>query len=414
MKVQALKAENFKGLKVVDVSIDADIPVVMVSGANGQGKSSLIDAIWAACDNTAVKAAGTDQAIRNGQIAAEVSVDLGELKVTRRWTEKGSTLKVENKEGLKLASPQSVIDKLLSKIAFDPLEFIKFSGQKQREIILNTCGLTQDMEKIRVARKTAYDNRTEINREVKRLETLPRATAGETEEISASEIIAKIKEGNEKNLDNKSKRMNLDTLRNRNKEVTDSISELEKQIEDLKKQKFQLVEQGRALAGEVAALEDIDITALQAALENVTAENKIRAANKAALENETKYQFAKKKSEAFDLQIGSCDLQEKELVSSAKLPVAGLSFTEENVLLNGVPISQISKAEQIKLSCSVAMSLNPELKILRIADGSLLDSKSLKLISEIASEKGFQIWMEVVDESGKVGIFIEDGEVKHA
>jgi len=36
MKINALKAENFKGLKIVELSLDSDKPVVLVSGDNAK------------------------------------------------------------------------------------------------------------------------------------------------------------------------------------------------------------------------------------------------------------------------------------------------------------------------------------------------------------------------------------------
>ncbi|NQS97855.1 MAG: hypothetical protein HQ591_05330 [candidate division Zixibacteria bacterium] len=45
-------------------------------------------------------------------------------------------------------------------------------------------------------------------------------------------------------------------------------------------------------------------------------------------------------------------------------------------------------------------------------DGSLLDSRNLKIIDRMAGEHDFQIWLESVDETGEIGIVIEAGEVK--
>lgn len=48
---------------------------------------------------------------------------------------------------------------------------------------------------------------------------------------------------------------------------------------------------------------------------------------------------------------------------------------------------------------------------MRVSDGSLLDSESRKILADLAAEQGFQVWMELVDESGQVGIVIEDGKL---
>ena len=58
------------------------------------------------------------------------------------------------------------------------------------------------------------------------------------------------------------------------------------------------------------------------------------------------------------------------------------------------------------------MALNPTVRVLRVTDGSLLDSENLELLAELAREHDFQVWVERVDESGTVGVVIEDGQVR--
>ena len=69
-------------------------------------------------------------------------------------------------------------------------------------------------------------------------------------------------------------------------------------------------------------------------------------------------------------------------------------------------------AEQLRVSVALAMAANPTLRVLRILDGSLLDSDSLEIIATLAAENDYQVWIEIVDESGAVGFVIEDGAVR--
>ena len=59
----------------------------------------------------------------------------------------------------------------------------------------------------------------------------------------------------------------------------------------------------------------------------------------------------------------------------------------------------------------MAVALNPKLKVVLVRDGSLLDDNSLELVAELAKVSGHQVWMEIVDTSGEVGVYIEDGQV---
>ena len=59
----------------------------------------------------------------------------------------------------------------------------------------------------------------------------------------------------------------------------------------------------------------------------------------------------------------------------------------------------------------MAMALNPELKVLRIKDGSLLDGDAMEAIREQIVKRDFQLWIERVGDADAGAVIIEDGEV---
>jgi len=101
----------------------------------------------------------------------------------------------------------------------------------------------------------------------------------------------------------------------------------------------------------------------------------------------------------------------QEAIAAAKMPVEGITFADGAILLNGVPFDQASDAEQLRASVAVAMAGEPRLKVLRIREGSLLDVDGLKLVSQMAEAKGWQVWLERVGDNG-TGFVIEDGQVR--
>ena len=60
------------------------------------------------------------------------------------------------------------------------------------------------------------------------------------------------------------------------------------------------------------------------------------------------------------------------------------------------------------------MALNPELRVLWFHHGEMLDSDHWAIIEKLAGDQEYQVWAEKMDESGKVGLFIEDGEIRGA
>jgi len=99
------------------------------------------------------------------------------------------------------------------------------------------------------------------------------------------------------------------------------------------------------------------------------------------------------------------------LSKEAKFPIDGLGFNEQGVTFNGIPFKQCSSAERLKVSLAMAMALNPELKVIRITNGNLLDSSNMTVVEQMAKDNDYQIWLEMVNETGSMGIYIEDGEV---
>ena len=120
----------------------------------------------------------------------------------------------------------------------------------------------------------------------------------------------------------------------------------------------------------------------------------------------------KQEYETLTVKIDAIDAKKSEMLAKANMPIAGLGINEDGVTYTGIPFDQISSAEQLKVSLAIAMAANPQIRVIRIMDGSLLDGDNFKVIQEMADAKDYQVFVEKVDDSGKVGVYIEDGEVK--
>lgn len=118
------------------------------------------------------------------------------------------------------------------------------------------------------------------------------------------------------------------------------------------------------------------------------------------------------KSDALTARLAKIEATKATALQHATFPVAGLGFSEDGVTFNGKPFQQASSSEQLRVSLAIAMALNPEIRVIRISDGSALDEESMALIRKMVREKDFQIWIEMV--SDNVGIIIEDGLVRGA
>jgi hypothetical protein len=105
------------------------------------------------------------------------------------------------------------------------------------------------------------------------------------------------------------------------------------------------------------------------------------------------------------------DHRRATLLSDCPMPVPGIGFEADGVTLNDLPLDQASAAEQLKLGLAVACAMNPNLRVMLIRNGSLLDDDAMTMVSRMAEEHGAQVWIERVGNDGKCTVVIEDGEI---
>lgn len=401
MKVISLTTTNYKRAKHVEIKPDPDGNLVIVAGKNGQGKSSVLDSISAALGGANSKT--TPKPIRDGEDRAEIVLETEELTVTRVFTPSGSRLTLTSKDGAKYPKAQAKLDELVGNLSMDPLAFTLLDDKKQLVQLLELVELPFDPEQLETERKQVFDERTAVNRRVKEFESAL-AQFGElpddlpSAEVSVSGLLSEYHEARNKN-----------EVLHRSQQFVESLqAQIEQLEEQLAKAKNDLSE---ALASVDPNAKPIDLTAIQAQIDGAEETNKLvrKAKERGALSFQ--HEAAKGQANQLTAKLDQIAQTKADGLASAQFPVDGLGFTEDGVTYQGVPFKQASSAEQIRVSMAMAIALNPKLKVIRIQDGSLLDSDSLALIEETAQEHGYQIWLEVVGDDIEDAYTIIDGEV---
>lgn len=396
MKIIELTAENFKRLKAVEITPAEHVQVI--GGRNAQGKTSVLDAIWAALGGGAASKA-TARPIRDGEETAAVRLDLGDLVVSRTWKGDKSTLTVTAADGARYTSPQGILDSLVGRLSFDPLEFTRLSPREQVAALLDLVDLDVDLDALTSERSALYDQRTDIGRRGKALGDTPAPDADlPADEQSAADLIGQIREAQAAH------RHHDETARAAER----AQSERERAEAALK----------AAQAAEAAAIKAVkalpelpDLDGLETALTQVEDTNaRVRENNDRRRHHEQKAALVKQ-YETLTAKIETLDAQRSKALAAAKFPIEGLGFGDEGVTYQGIPFSQASSAEQIRVSLAMAMALNPRLRVIRILDGSLLDAENLALISEMARDADYQVLIERVGNADEGAVIIEDGEV---
>ncbi len=432
-KIIELKAENVKRLRAVQIKPDGNI--VSIGGKNGAGKTSVLDSIMYAL---AGKESLPKVPVRRGEEKAVVVLELDDMIIKRTFTAEGGTsLVVTNKEGLKFPSPQGLLDALVGRLSFDPLEFSRIKPEAQASTLRQLVGL--DLSAINTERQGYYDSRTIVGREVKSLESrvgaLPMVKAGlPDEEVSAADILKEQQEAMAFNAENQKKREIVSALGRSVEEIEDESDRFKQEHEEITaeinqlteklKAKEQAMKENRARfdvtsgakAAQVAAAEalvDKDMTSFSERVNKVDATNRDIRNNSQRKKLEAELKEKHKEQDALTAKLEAVDAKKVKLLEETKFPIDGLTVGDDGgVLFNGLPLEQAASAEQLRVSVAIGLALNPKLRVLLIRDGSLLDEDSLALLLEMAEKQDAQVWIERVGTTGEVSVIIEDGMVR--
>lgn len=414
MHILELRSENFKRLKVVKITPEGN--VVQITGANGEGKTSCLDSIWAALGG---KDAVPDQPIRKGKASARIEVKIGndsgvKYIVERTFTAKETYLKVTDADGAKHQKPQQILDGLMGAIGFDPLAFMRMEARKQFEMLRGIVKLDVDLDALDRKRAMIYEERTGLNRDLARAKAthdaivVPDLPETEPNVSAITDKLAGVSEHNER-------------VREAQRVFAFHADQVDLAISTVEIARAALLQSEESLAKAEDALAQSKEEAIPDLQDPAVFRSELESAQKIA----DGFRTQERKIEAFShvtgferevkartLAIETIDEKKAAALASAKMPVEGLGFEDGVVLFNSLPIAQASSAEQLRISAAIGAALNPKLRVVLCRDGSLLDSKSLKLLGEFAEANTLQVWIERVDESGEVGIVIEDGHVR--
>ena len=452
MKILELRAENVKKLQVVEIKPTG--AMVPITGENGSGKSSVLDSIyWALAGKKNIQAVP----IHEGQDEARIRLNMGDIRVIRKFRKSGTTeLVVLNAAGNPNApdekldpkrSPQEFLDAMLGELSFDPLKFIRMDAREQYESIRRIVKLDVDIDLLNSQNDADFRKRAELNKEAKQLRAkIQYPPAGTPDQpIDESAIVDAISNAGIHNgmietdkvrrqgMHDKLARLNAvkpeieSRLRRIIDDSTDKITRLEQEIETLRSNLTEAKNNCateitnaqaavKSMEGQISALptlaDPVNDTAIRQQLHAAKATNKLVDQRKLAKAMETEAAEVEKQAGTLTVAMKAREKQKQDAIAKADMPIAGLSFGDGFMMFGKLPLDQASDAEQLRVSAGIAMSGNPTIRVMRIKDGSLLDKKSMALLEQLAIERDFQIWIECVGDQGETSIIMEDGAVK--
>tara|TARA_R110000822_G_scaffold120633_2_gene254134 strand:- start:3178 stop:4506 length:1329 start_codon:yes stop_codon:yes gene_type:complete len=422
MTVVRLDVDSYKRLRAAHVE-PTPTGLVLVRGRNAQGKSTLIESML-----DALGAEKSALPITEGEHGAEVTVDLGQLVIKKRWTRDDSgaakaSLTVEAADGSKIKGPASVLTELRSHFA-DPVAFLDLKAADQVKTILAVTGLDEELDALELVAEGQFERRRDLGRDADRLgkalieiSTEVEGLPAPPDEGSIEDLTAELTAAKDVNARIAGIAHTKTAVAGRGKQDAARLELLKAEVEKLEASIADARELWDTAHAESKELTEIDIAPITEKLSAF--EDVAKHAARRELLDSTRAQA--EEAAALHAKVGE-SLEEtrqaiSELLAGADFPDPAMTYDAgtKTLKLNEIPFAQASQAERLKAAASVAMAGDPAIRVMFAREGSLLDEESRIYLAELAEASGFQLWLEVVDsEAEGSGVWIEDGEAFQA
>lgn len=138
MRLSKLQIENLYG--ITEMSLDGKS--IELTGSNGVGKSSVLDAIRLALTNNSKR----KYIVKNGETEGRVYVKLddGVTIDRKKRTDKSDYKSIKDENGNEINSPESFLKDIFTPLQLEPVEFLSMSEQEQNRILLNLIEFKKD------------------------------------------------------------------------------------------------------------------------------------------------------------------------------------------------------------------------------------------------------------------------------
>ena len=436
MIVKKLELVNFQVIKEFNADFDGN--VYFITGDNELGKSTVLKAIGA------LLTGNRDAVLKNGESKGFAKMIVGddgeEYEVELKFTKANprGTLSIKSKTTGMKSDNVSMLQKIFGYTDFDAVEFSRWSetAEGRRKQIEVVKSLLPEEVRTRIAEIDTTvaglkTERTGVNRDLKTYKSISDA-AGQgltTQDLKTyakpKDITELMKEQAENaQLIEKAKtvRSALEQRKKQLEEIPERLAAAkatyEKAIEEAKK----AIERTEKLYKEAIAQIESEKAEYEARKANAEkwlanyeennpekldtseqlrkAEEHNKMAAKVADYLSKKKQAGDKKAEAekMDSEIAELSAEREKLISSAKLPISGLSFSDDGLVLNDVPFvaGKVSDSQIMEVAAKLIIASNPTVKVFRIARGESLGQKRLQSILDLAKKEGYQGFIESV------------------
>ena len=187
VKIDSLELENVKRVRAVELRPGRD-GLTVIGGRNGQGKSSVLDAIMWALGGERYR---PDEPTRRGAATpARVRVEMSNGLVAERRGKTGA-LHVTDESGRKAG--QQLLNEFVSQLALDLPRFMHGSDSDKATALLHTLGIDDQLAALDGQIRGTYEDRQLAGRDAKakraHADRLPRHTDAPDAPVSVADLV---------------------------------------------------------------------------------------------------------------------------------------------------------------------------------------------------------------------------------
>lgn len=403
IKINSLEIENVKRVKAVQLS-PADNGLTVIGGKNGQGKTSVLDAIAWALGGEKYR---PSSAQREGSvIPPRLHLELSNGIVVERKG-KNSALTVLDPSGKRAG--QQLLNDFVSTFALDLPKFLEAGSKEKAEILLQIIGVGDQLRALDQQETQLYYARRSVNqnldRKKKYAEELPFYQDAPQEMVSVSDLIKRQQEILARNGENQRKRQ--------------QAAQLAQQKEILRRQLFELQERYDAVCRDcdIAArsaqdLQDESTEQLEADIAGIELLNQKVRANLERTRAEEELHELETQSDNLTAELEKVRQSRTDLLTSAPLPLPGLSVQDGELVYKGKKWDCMSGAEQLMVATAIVRKLNPNCGFVLLDKLEQMDTDTMREFGAWLESVGLQAIATRVSTGEECSIVIEDGFVR--
>lgn len=409
VKINKLEIENVKRVKAVAIEPTPN-GLTVIGGNNGQGKTSVLDAIAWALGGNKYK---PTKAQREGSVTPpSLQITMNNGLIVKR-DGKNSSLKVIDPTGRKAG--QQLLNEFVEELAINLPKFLEASDKEKAETLLQIIGVGDELFELDSAEARLYNDRRAIGQiaDQKKKFALekPYYTDAPDELVSVSELIQQQQAILARNGENQRKREQVTKISQDLDLANQIVNSLKKQLQEAEEKQAKLQADLEVAHKSAADLKDESTAELEKQLAEIDEINRRVRANLDKEKAESDAKEFKEKYDSLTAEIEEIRAKRTDLLSKADLPLPGLSVMDGKLTYNNQQWDNMSSSEQLRVATAIVRKLKPDCGFVLLDKLEQMDLRTMNEFGKWLEKEGLQGIATRVSTGDECEIIIEDGYV---